>query len=99
MIIPETPPASGAPRNAHAQSSHKRTIVEGRDALPGHCLRPRRRAYCNRCTSVHEQPYDIPFGSLAPPPCSGGKPGICPDSPFASRIKQAAVHPDWACFS
>lgn len=27
MIIPETPPASEAPRSAHAQSLHKRTMM------------------------------------------------------------------------
>ena len=78
MIIPATPPACGAPRSAHAQSSRKRaTIVAAvlplatAFMLAGALTATAATALTsNRVTSVAD------FYSA---PCGGKKPGVCPD--------------------
>jgi len=75
MISPETPPASGAPGGAHAQSSRKRGTVAFATLLlstvfflAGAPAAEAAPAFTGAYMASSEDP---------PPPCRGDTPGVC----------------------
>ena len=80
MIIPEAPPARGAQRSAHAQSLRKRTMIVVATLLLATAFV---LAGAATTTAVPVFRNNHVTSILDPsPPCSGEKPGICPDSLF-----------------
>lgn len=79
MTIPETPPASEASGNTHAQSSHKHTMIVIAKLLlvTGFVLASGSAAVAALTSSMNNH---ISLASnLAAPSCGGEKPGFCPN--------------------
>jgi hypothetical protein len=77
MTTPETPPASKAPRSAHAQLSHKRTTMAVVTLLltTGFILAGAPAATAALAATNNHVPSVL--GPLALP-CGGDTPGLCP---------------------
>lgn len=74
MIIPEAPAASGAPRNAHAGSSRKRPMVVVSTLLLAATF-----VLAGASTATAAPAFTNNHMTSASDPCSGQKPGTCPD--------------------
>lgn len=85
MISPETPPPSGAPRDAHAQSSGKRIMLVITTLLLAAGF-----VFSSASTAVAAPTFTN--GHIAAAPCRGDKPGFCPDPSGAQPGEQGATH-------
>jgi hypothetical protein len=87
MITAEIPPASGAPRGAHAQSSRKRIAIATLLLTAAFVVTGAPTAAAAPVLAGNH----VMFASDPPPPCRGDKPGVCPYLPSTQLNEQTTA--------
>ena len=80
MIIPEAPPARGAPISAHAQSSRKRTaiVVAVLSLVTAFALAsPPTATTVETSATAFTSNHVTSIAGIYSAPCRGKKPGVC----------------------